>query len=211
MARVRSEQVAATRRRIASTAERLFAEQGVATVSNRQISEAAGQGNNYAVGYHFGGRPELVGAIFAFHNAAIEPRRHDMVEKLGPQVEVRDWIDCLVRPQTDYLESLGTPSHFARFCAQITTDPKFWPMLYDHATESDGLMSVLTGLYGSLPPLPAPVLEARDSMARNMILLTLADHERAVATGATTNSWADICDFLVDALVGVWMAPVTVR
>ena len=48
MARVRSEQVAATRRRIASTAERLFAEQGVATVSNRQISEAAGQGKPLA-------------------------------------------------------------------------------------------------------------------------------------------------------------------
>ncbi|NED64518.1 TetR family transcriptional regulator, partial [Streptomyces sp. SID10244] len=91
MGRVRSERVTTTRTRIMSTAERLFAEQGVSTVSNRQISEAAGQGNNYAVGYHFGGRLELVRAILEHHNAAIEPLRHIMVDALGPDVEIRDW------------------------------------------------------------------------------------------------------------------------
>ena len=45
-----------TRELLLNTAERLFAEHGVAAVSNRQICEAAGQGNNYAIGYHFGSR-----------------------------------------------------------------------------------------------------------------------------------------------------------
>ncbi|GAA3723189.1 TetR/AcrR family transcriptional regulator [Gordonia hankookensis] len=209
MGRVRSERVTTTRTRIMSTAERLFAEQGVSTVSNRQISEAAGQGNNYAVGYHFGGRLELVRAILEHHNAAIEPLRHIMVDALGPDVEIRDWIGCLVAPQTDYLGSLGTPTYFARFCAQITIDPKFGTLLYDQAVASSGLMAVLTGLYSSLPAIPDAVLESRDTMARNMILLTLADHERSRAAGEATGSWSDVGHQLIDALVGIWLAPVT--
>ncbi|MEV0038015.1 TetR family transcriptional regulator, partial [Streptomyces sp. NPDC050804] len=51
---VRAERGDATRELILVTAERLFAEHGVFAVSNRQVSEAAGQGNNAAVGYHFG-------------------------------------------------------------------------------------------------------------------------------------------------------------
>jgi tetracycline repressor-like protein len=45
---------------IRATAERLYAQHGVTAVSNRQIGEAAGQGNNTAVGYHFGTRADLV-------------------------------------------------------------------------------------------------------------------------------------------------------
>ncbi|MYR06644.1 TetR family transcriptional regulator [Gordonia sp. SID5947] len=209
MGRVRSERVTATRARIMSAAERLFAEQGVSAVSNRQISEAAGQGNNYAVGYHFGGRLELMRAILEHHNAEIEPLRRTMIDQLGPTVEVRDWIACLVAPQTDYLDSLGTPTYFARFCAQITIDPQFGTLLYEQAAASDELIAVLTGMYASLPTIPKPVLESRDAMARNMILLTLADHERACAAGGATGSWSGIREQLIDALVGIWLAPVT--
>lgn len=46
-----------------TAAERLYAEHGVFGMSNRQVSEAAGQGNNAAVGYHFGTKTDLVRAI----------------------------------------------------------------------------------------------------------------------------------------------------
>ncbi|WP_272459542.1 TetR/AcrR family transcriptional regulator [Polyangium jinanense] len=52
--RIRQTHGSETREVILAAAERLFAEHGVAAVSNRQVSEAAGQGNNFAVGYHFG-------------------------------------------------------------------------------------------------------------------------------------------------------------
>ena len=61
----------ATRELILTTAERLFAEYGIEVVSNRQISEAAGQGNNAAVNYHFGTKADLVRAIMAGHNKDI--------------------------------------------------------------------------------------------------------------------------------------------
>ena len=51
-----------TRERLITTAERLFAEQGV-TVSNRQVGEAARQANTAVVAYHFGTKADLVRAI----------------------------------------------------------------------------------------------------------------------------------------------------
>src|ERR1044071_3573348 len=63
---------AGTREAILATAERLFAQHGVGAVSNRQISDAAGQGNNTAAGYHFGTETDLVRAIVRKHTAQVE-------------------------------------------------------------------------------------------------------------------------------------------
>ena len=43
---LKSDRASSTREAILTAAERLFAEHGVYAVSNRQVSEAAGQGNN---------------------------------------------------------------------------------------------------------------------------------------------------------------------
>src|SRR6478735_11229070 len=99
----------ATRERLVTTAERLFAEQGV-SVSNRQIGEAAGQSNNSVVGYHFGTKADLVLAVVRRHAPAIEQRRAAMLEGLGRADELGEWLTCVVKPITDHLESLGSPS-----------------------------------------------------------------------------------------------------
>src|ERR1700686_2031953 len=62
-AKLRNDRASTTREAILTAAERLFAEHGVYAVSNRQVSEAAGQGNNAAVGYHFGTKADLVCAL----------------------------------------------------------------------------------------------------------------------------------------------------
>ena len=48
-------------------------------------------------------------------------------------------------------------------------------------------------------------------MARELILHTCAERERALAEGAPTPraTWQDAGSGLVDALVGLWLAPVT--
>src|SRR5213082_1103396 len=99
--RIRNERVTATREAILTAAERLFAEHGVFAVSNRQVSEAAGQGNNAAVGYHFGTKADLVRAIEQKHRGPVERLRERMVaglEESGGPAEMRDWVACLVRP-----------------------------------------------------------------------------------------------------------------
>src|SRR3954468_20666161 len=116
---VREEQVSATRELILTAAERLFAERGVLAVSNRQISEAAGQGNNTAVGYHFGTKADLVRAIVRRHTDEMERLRDRMVADAGDSTDLRVWVACLVRPATEHLDGLGSPTWFARCAAQM--------------------------------------------------------------------------------------------
>ena len=107
---VRTERANGTREAILTAAEKLFAEHGVYAVSNRQVSEAAGQGNNAAVGYHFGTKTDLVREIEHRHRVPIERLREQMVAEAGDSDELRDWVGCLVRPLTDHLAELGNPT-----------------------------------------------------------------------------------------------------
>ncbi|MGW4802173.1 TetR/AcrR family transcriptional regulator, partial [Nonomuraea sp. NPDC004297] len=122
----RPERASATREAILATAERLFAEHGVHAVSNRQISEAAGQGNSAAVGYHFGTKADLVRAIARRHADEMEQLRAGLVAGVTGSADVRDWVGCLVRPFTRHLEAQGSPTWYARFRAQVMADPALY-------------------------------------------------------------------------------------
>jgi len=201
---------ARTREAILVAAERLFAEDGVFAVSNRQVSEAAGQGNNTAVGYHFGTKADLVRAIARKHSAQIEEIRADMVAEAGDSTELRDWLTCLVRPVTDHLAAVGSPTWFARFGAQVMTDPAMRPILVEE-TQSPSLQRILAGLNRSLPDLPDDVHAERNDMARQLLVHMIAERERALAENSPTPraTWHDAATGLIDALVGLWRAPVT--
>ena len=109
---VRSERATSTQEAILAAAERLYAEHGMFAVSNRQVSEAAGQGNNAAVGYHFGTKADLVLAIEQKHREPVEQLREEMVAELAARgAEMRDWVGCLVRPLTEHLAALGQTGH----------------------------------------------------------------------------------------------------
>jgi AcrR family transcriptional regulator len=209
MKTVRTERVNATRELILTTAERLFAEHGVFGVSNRQISEAAGQGNNTAVGYHFGTKTDLVRAIVRKHTEQVERTRLRMLAELGDTPEVRDWISCIVRPATEHLAESGSPTWFARFGAQLMTDPGLREIIVDESLTSPSLLQILAGLNASLPTLPVEVRLLRGDMARLLMVQMLAEHERSLADGTAHSSWHDMTSGLIDALVGLWMAPVS--
>jgi AcrR family transcriptional regulator len=208
---VRAERVSATRDAILVAAERLFAEHGVFAVSNRQVSEAAGQGNNFAVGYHFGTKADLVRAIVRRHAEPMEHTRRRMLAELGDTPDVRDWIACLVRPSTEHLASLGIPSWFARFAAQVMTDPGLREIIIEESLTSPSMQQIVEGLNRCLPELPLPVHLERSAMARQLIVHMSAERERALAEDTTTarSTWEDAATGLIDAIVGMWLAPVT--
>ncbi|MFD7660732.1 TetR/AcrR family transcriptional regulator [Actinosynnema sp. NPDC059797] len=209
----RAEQVGATRLQILTTAERLFAEQGLYAVSNRQISAAAGQGNNAAVGYHFGTKADLVRAIVRRHVERIEPLRREMVAAVEGSADVRDWVDCLVRPFTSHLASLGDPTWFARFGAQAMTDPAFRAVMVDETLATPSLRDVLDGLDRSLPDLPAVVRAERGDMIRDLVVHVCAERERAVAEGAVTvrSTWDEAAAGLVEPFTGLLLAATSPR
>lgn len=199
----------ATREHILATAERLIAEQG-ASVSIRQIGEAAGQGNKSAVAYHFGSRTDLVLAIARRHAPEIERRREAMLRALNRSDDLADWLSCLVKPITDHLASLGAPSWYARFLAHAVSDPALREVVFADALTSPSMQQAMEGATVRLPRLPADVFEARGFMTQHLIVHTCADRERALQSSkrALLPSWQATCDAMVDALIGLWRAPV---
>lgn len=194
-----------------AAAERLFAEQGLSAVSNRQISEAAGQGNVTAVSYHFGSRAGLVRAIMSKHGAQTDLLRQRHLAKVTDSGDVRAWVGCLVRPVPEHLASLGVPSWHARFAVQVMTDPMTRALVTDEALTREPLRQLLDGLGRCLEGLPAQVRAARGTMARQLITHTCAEQERALAEGVALPhcSWEHTADALSDAVVGMLTAPVT--
>lgn len=208
---LRTERASTTREAILTAAERLYAEHGVYAISNRQVSEAAGQGNNAAVGYHFGTKTDLVRAIEERHRAPIEEHRKRLVALTDDGTDLRGWVSCLVRPLTDHLADLGNPTWYARFAAQAMTDPAYHGFVVKDALSSASLVQVVESINRCLPELPPDVRFERNIMARNLLMHSCADRERALATGANVvrSSWQAAGMGLIDAIVGLWLAPVT--
>lgn len=207
----RTDRAAVTRERILDAAERLFAEHGVHAVSNRAVAEAAGQGNNAVVGYHFGTKTDLVRALIRRHAGAVDARREAMVAALGPDPGVRDWVDALVRPGAEHLAAAGPPTWFARFGAQVMTDPALREIMVAESLTSPTLTAVLDGLGSCLDVMPVEVRRERADICRQLLVHHFAERERALADGLPTprTSWSDAATGLVDAIVGVWTTPVS--
>ena len=207
----RADRATATRELILTTAERLFAEHGVFAVSNRQVSEAAGQGNNAAVGYHFGTKTDLVRAIARKHAGQVEQMREQTLAGVGDSPDLRDWIACLIRPITEHLDALGNPTWYARFGAQVMADPVLRKIMSEEAQTSPTMQRIVDGLDRCLPELPSDVRLERMDMTRQLMVHMLAERERALADGTPTPraSWHDAATGLIDAIVGLWLAPVT--
>ncbi|MEU4560496.1 helix-turn-helix domain-containing protein [Actinoplanes sp. NPDC023936] len=204
--RTRDVQVAATRATILDTAERLFAEHGVATVSNRQISEAAGQGNNAAVGYHFGTKTELIRAIIRRHAAPMEEIRRGLFERHRDSAELRDVVTCVVCPYTEHLAALGAPSWYARFAAQVITEPGLRQLAGDVLRDAPVLFAVSETLHRLLPHLTPEACREREEMAHMLIVHFCAQRERSAQPG-----WAAAATSLLDAVEGLLRAPMNSR
>ncbi|WP_344485847.1 TetR/AcrR family transcriptional regulator [Nonomuraea monospora] len=198
-----------TRSRILLTAERLFAEHGVFAVSNRQISEAAGQGNNAAVGYHFGTKSDLLRAIVDDHTTRLERIRERLLRDRGDSTELRDWVACVVLPFTDHLSSLGTPSWYARLAAQIMTEPRLRELVAGGLHDAPGFHTVVAGLHRCLPGLPPELRRRRDDMARTLLVHTCAHRERTLPmdADAARAAWEATAAELMDAVEGLYLAP----
>lgn len=202
----------ATQELILDTAERLFAENGIYAVSNRQIAEAAGQGNTAVVGYHFGSRTDLIRALVRRFHQGIEPTREAMLEQISGSTQIRDWIDCQVRPITMRFDELGSPTWFARFGAQLISDPELRDVMLEESwSDSPSLQQTVDGVSKCLPFLPAQVQPERTECALHLIINMCAQRERALADGLPLirNTWSEMATGLVDIIVGIWTAPVT--
>lgn len=96
---------AETREKILDAAERLFAENGVAATSIRDITGAAGV-NLGAINYHFGSKQELVVAVFSRRIEPVSERQLALLDEVErkagskpPKVEAL--IEAIIRPSIE--------------------------------------------------------------------------------------------------------------
>lgn len=206
----RSKTPESTRRRILETAERMFAEHGVFSVSNRQISDEAGLGNNTAVSYHFGGKADLLRAIYLRHSEPMELLREQRLERHAGSTDLRDWLTCVVRPFTDHLASLGSNSWYARFAAQLMTEPKLRELGLLDVGQTALQRTIGDGLHRCLPDLAPAVRAERDVMAR-VLMVHMCARREADLPDDSAEIWNSTAIGLVDALAGLYRAPATPR
>ncbi|ASU85844.1 TetR/AcrR family transcriptional regulator [Nocardiopsis gilva YIM 90087] len=192
-----------------STAERLFAEHGIAAVSNRRVAEEAGAANNSAVRYHFGSKEDLVLAIVREHAAAMEEIRRRMLAEVAGSADPRDYISCLFLPFAEHLARTGPPTWLARFMLQARTDPVLRELVIaeegsgQYVREAKERLRSLTAA-----SVDAAVMERRGVLAELLITHAYADYERELGDGLHTRpDWAGTGRFVRDVVAGLLLAP----
>lgn len=104
----------ATRIAIIEAAETLFAQQGVDTVSLRQIGAATGAKNTAVVSYHFGDREALIEAILTYRLPEFERRRAELLGEASRKAPIMgDVLRMLWQPLFEQRNAQGQRSYAA--------------------------------------------------------------------------------------------------
>jgi len=196
--------------RIMLAGERLIAEHGV-DVSLRDIALAAGQRNNSAVHYYFGGRDGLIDAIIDRRLVAMEAERLELLaesEADGTSDDAHSLVAMLVGPMLDVVGE-GGDTHYARFLQVVRNHPAIADVSRLSGADRAAVRIITSRLNRCIADLPPQLRRVRlEAMASTMFTL-LADLERAKANGVRMGAAATRAagQQLVDMLVGLLTAP----
>ena len=107
-----------TKTRLLDHAEKMFAEDGVYAVTNRQITEAAGQKNESALNYHFGTRNELIIALLTRRGKELDAARAERLAQIGDNPTTRELVHLLVEVYANCLHT-ENGCHYLRIVDQL--------------------------------------------------------------------------------------------
>lgn len=193
----------ATRTRLLATAERLFAERGIAGVSLREIGAAAGQRNNSATQYHFESKHGLVLVLCEHRMRAVNERRVAMLETVAAD-DLRGLVEAFVLPLA---EAVRPRSYYLRFLAQLLAGPSQAPRAAFELDVLQAMRQIVARIERCLPMVPPALRRARFQSAALLVVHTLADQERQLETHGRTAPLALRTADLVDATIGLLTAP----
>ncbi|MEV6238425.1 TetR family transcriptional regulator [Lentzea sp. NPDC051838] len=198
------------RERIIVAAERLIAERGL-DVPLRDIATAAGQRNNSAVQYHFGGRDGLIDAVASFRIADLEQHRLELLtesEAAGKAHDLRALVGALVVPMLTVPYDHGA-THYARFLEQVRTHPALAADTNLDRAGRAAVRLIILRLDRALHDLPPAVRRRRLRVLPTVLFALLADRERAVCAGDLPPDDPASAAELVDLVIGLLTAPVS--
>jgi AcrR family transcriptional regulator len=177
-------------------AESLFVEGGEAATSLRAVARRA-HANAAAVHYHFGGRDELLRAVFERYFGPLARQRLQRLDELADRgrpdrgdpelrgtAEVEAIVEAIVRPDLELLAKLRRRRmEIARFLGQGGANPGIETVLRGDA-EALGARA-LPLLARVLPELPPAELAARLILVRATIAALFAEAGAAPPLGLT--------------------------
>ena len=193
---------AATRAKLITVAERLFAEKGIEGVSLAEINRVARQRHSNACHYHFGSKDGLIQAILDKHVPAISARRNAMFDamEVAGAGTLGDIVRAFVRPVAAKLFDPNGGKDFIRFNAQLvarhTAASRGLGSPYN-LPEIDRLTRKLKAAMASRS-LPDGLVEGRLMMAAIMLFHGLADYSRLRDAAPGTGDRADTERFIRD-------------
>ena len=204
----------ATRARIVSAAERLFAERGIDATTLAQINKAAGQRNRSAVQYHFGNKQGVIHAILDKHTPAVELRRHAMLDEIEMRGEpsLRDFAEALVLPVAAKLDDPDGGLAFLRVNAQLIGHPDF-SLITLHAQRinrgTDRLNRLITA---NAPDWPKALWMPRWLLLIGLLFHGTADYARLLDANESTldpPARSLFVNNLIDSVVAILEAPIS--
>lgn len=195
--------------RMILVAEALFAEGGINGVSMREIAAKAGQGNHFAVQYHFGSREGLVEAIFDYRMEQMEPVRERMLalaERRGRLDDARTLLDMVYLPQLELPDGQGHHS-YAGFLSQYLMRSRSHRFGDFGGEAHPNLARIFELLRKRLAYLPEDVAQRRLVTASFMFLAILARHETFESRSPGEESFEAALDDTIDQIVSCVCAP----
>ena len=162
---------ASTADRLVDAAEDLYGRHGLDGPSLRQISLAAGTGNNFAVQYHFGDTAGLIHAILLKRIPRLEMERAKLLARIKARDDCssRTLIEAMLRPAIDQVNDCGERTS-ARFLLALASTPAG----SKHLGEVDHLLPVNKEIFDLLyqlnPAIPPPLLRERVRLVALMVL-----------------------------------------
>jgi AcrR family transcriptional regulator len=197
---------AATARQLMLTAERLFAEHGLAGVSLRQIATEAGSANSSAVHYHFGSKERLVEEILAYRVSDLVQRRALLRARLNAD-DVGERLEAHLLPVIELAESPG--NYYVSFVEQLQrTDP--WRRLLAGQSEiARAQEEFLEDMRRLLPDVDEPVRTMRIIQVQTFSLHAAAERERAAAGGEEVMPFGLFTATILEGFTGYLTAPVS--
>jgi AcrR family transcriptional regulator len=201
----------ATRQRIMSVAERLFARKGLDAVSIRDITAAA-DANTAAIHYHFGSKQDLIEAILERRATEVDKRRSELLNELDRMREptLRDVVAAFVVPTAELAaDKRHGGRHYIGFLAAVLSHAEYMPLVVRAwEPETDRYLAALQRV---TPHLSREVLEFRWAVAKDITNRVLGNPNGPIHVWLERRApGADqpLTERLIDFLVGAFSAPV---
>ena len=191
-----------TRHLLLDAAERLMAEHGADGVSMREISVAAGQGNNNAATYHFGSREGIIEAVLDRRMVPIDHRRGEMIAALGPAPVLEDLVRTIVVPLA---EASRRHRHYIGFFAQLRVSRRYSHLVTHARPRTSSFLDVRDQIDALLSHLPPTLRSQRRWLCGSLIVHAIAEFVAAPAD-QPYERWEDLVDGVVGACVHVLTA-----